>query len=89
MMLLPQVAPYTAPLEVLICGGTTAEPVNAALDNCVSLKPDVPGAQWSIERMVCVITSSMIFASRLIPGTICSLRAVWFRAWWPSLTAGF
>lgn len=52
MMLMPQKAPYTDPLEVLVCGGTTAEPGNEALDNCVIIEPDTPGAEWTIERMV-------------------------------------
>jgi len=50
MVLLPQYAPYTDPLEVLICGGTTPL-AGVALDNCVSLKPEVPNAKWVIERM--------------------------------------
>ncbi|KAF1949918.1 DUF1929-domain-containing protein [Byssothecium circinans] len=49
-VLLPQVAPYTDPLEVLICGGST--PFQGyALDNCVSIAPDTPNANWTIERM--------------------------------------
>ncbi|KAH7166532.1 glyoxal oxidase N-terminus-domain-containing protein [Dactylonectria macrodidyma] len=51
MMLMPQKAPYTDPLEILICGGTTHEPGNEALDNCVFMTPEVPGAEWTIERM--------------------------------------
>jgi hypothetical protein len=50
MVPLPQHAPYTDPLTVLICGGST--PGAIALDNCVSIQPDVAGAQWTIERMV-------------------------------------
>ena len=51
MMLLPQQAPYTAPLGVLLCGGST--PFGGhALDNCVSTTPDVAGAEWVIEKMV-------------------------------------
>lgn len=52
MMIMPQKAPYTDPLEILICGGTTHEPGNDALDNCVIMEPDTPGAEWQIERMV-------------------------------------
>jgi hypothetical protein len=52
MMVLPQKAPYSDPVEVLICGGTTHEPGNEALDNCVLMAPDVEGAEWTIERMV-------------------------------------
>ncbi|KAF7543009.1 hypothetical protein G7Z17_g11090 [Cylindrodendrum hubeiense] len=51
MMIMPQVAPYSDPLTVLVCGGTTAEPGNEALDNCVIMNPQVPGAEWTIERM--------------------------------------
>lgn len=49
-VLLPQRAPYSAPLEVLICGGSTIGIANA-LDNCVSIEPDTPNAKWVIERM--------------------------------------
>jgi Domain of unknown function (DUF1929) len=49
MMLMPQSAPYTAPLGILICGGSTT--YNAALDNCISIQPEVVGANWTIERM--------------------------------------
>jgi hypothetical protein len=52
MMVLPQKAPFNDPVEVLICGGTTHEPGNEALDNCVLMEPDTPGAEWTIERMV-------------------------------------
>ncbi len=50
MMLLPQSAPYTAPLGVLICGGST--PFGGfALDNCVSTTPESANPQWTIEKM--------------------------------------
>ncbi|KAK8232248.1 hypothetical protein HDK90DRAFT_467432 [Phyllosticta capitalensis] len=48
-MLMPQVAPYTDPLRILICGGSS--PGGQALDNCVSIAPDDPTSQWQIERM--------------------------------------
>ncbi|RMZ85608.1 hypothetical protein DV737_g699, partial [Chaetothyriales sp. CBS 132003] len=49
-MLFPQSAPWTDPLTVLICGGST--PFAAvAIDNCVTLQPEVPNANWTIERM--------------------------------------
>ena len=51
MVLLPQKAPYTDPLGVLICGGSTPYGGDA-LDNCVSIQPEVPNAEWVIERMV-------------------------------------
>jgi len=49
-MVLPQHAPYTDPLIVIICGGSTPF-AEVALDNCVSITPEVPGANWTIERM--------------------------------------
>lgn len=49
-VLMPQYAPYTDPLTVMICGGSVPGP-EIALDNCVSLQPDVAGANWTIERM--------------------------------------
>ena len=48
---LPLSAPYTAPLQVFICGGTTGSGV--ALDNCVTIAPEGPKPTWTIERMVC------------------------------------
>jgi hypothetical protein len=50
-MLLPQYAPYTDPLEVIICGGSTPYS-EVGLDNCVTIAPEVPNANWTIERMV-------------------------------------
>ncbi|KAK7452112.1 hypothetical protein VKT23_012217 [Stygiomarasmius scandens] len=50
MVLFPQHAPYTDPLRVLICGGSTPGPASVS-DNCVSITPEVPNAQWTIERM--------------------------------------
>jgi hypothetical protein len=72
-VLLPQHAPYTDPLTILICGGSTPYQ-GFALDNCVSIAPDVPDAKWTLERM----------ASTLIPNHIPSannhsLRGVSFR----------
>ena len=49
MMLLPQSAPYTAPLGVLICGGST-QAGGHALDNCVTTTPET-NAGWTIEKM--------------------------------------
>lgn len=53
MVLLPQHAPYTDPLTVLICGGSTLGAA-IALDNCVSTQPEVANPTWTIERMVCL-----------------------------------
>jgi hypothetical protein len=49
-VLFPQSAPYTAPITVLICGGSNSG-AGIALDNCVSIQPEVPGANWVLERM--------------------------------------
>jgi hypothetical protein len=50
MVLLPQHAPYTDNLGVLICGGSTTG-AGQAVDNCVSTRPDDPNPTWTIERM--------------------------------------
>ncbi|KAH0580445.1 hypothetical protein H2248_001946 [Termitomyces sp. 'cryptogamus'] len=49
-MLLPQRAPYTDPLRVLICGGSTIG-AGDALDNCVSIAPEDSNPTWELERM--------------------------------------
>ncbi|KAH6634407.1 glyoxal oxidase-like protein [Chaetomium sp. MPI-SDFR-AT-0129] len=49
-VLLPQKYPYTDPLEVLICGGSTDGPGNA-LDNCISIQPEAANPTWKLERM--------------------------------------
>ncbi|KAL8738032.1 MAG: hypothetical protein Q9190_008054 [Brigantiaea leucoxantha] len=49
-MLMPQKAPYTDPLTVMICGGSTTG-ASTAIDNCVSIQPDNPASNWTIERM--------------------------------------
>ena len=48
-VLLPMSAPYTDPLTVLICGGSN---FGIALDNCVSIQPEVEEPEWVLERMV-------------------------------------
>ena len=50
-MLLPQHAPYTDPIEILICGGSSPGS-GMALDNCISIAPEVENATWTVERMV-------------------------------------
>ena len=50
-VLLPQHAPYTDPIGVLICGGSN---FGVPLDNCVSMEPESANPTWAIERMVCV-----------------------------------
>ena len=47
---LPQHAPYTDPLEILICGGSTIG-VSNALDNCVLTTPEATNPTWTIERL--------------------------------------
>ncbi|KAH8839061.1 hypothetical protein MCOR27_010609 [Pyricularia oryzae] len=49
-VLLPQKAPYTAPLGILVCGGSSNGAANA-LDNCVSIYPEAANPEWVIERM--------------------------------------
>ncbi|THU87877.1 copper radical oxidase [Dendrothele bispora CBS 962.96] len=50
MVLFPQHFPYTDPLRVLICGGSTPGPAFVS-DNCVSIAPEDPNPVWTIERM--------------------------------------
>jgi hypothetical protein len=50
-VLLPQHAPYTDPVTVLVCGGSTPYG-GKALDNCVSTQPEAANPTWTIERMV-------------------------------------
>ncbi|EKM51417.1 uncharacterized protein PHACADRAFT_263528, partial [Phanerochaete carnosa HHB-10118-sp] len=47
-VMFPQHAPYTDPITVLICGGSD---FGVALDNCVSIQPEVENATWTLERM--------------------------------------
>jgi hypothetical protein len=53
MVLLPQYAPYTEPLGVLICGGSTSGG-GYPIDNCISTQPEADNPTWTIERMVCI-----------------------------------
>ncbi|KAI9462093.1 copper radical oxidase-like protein [Boletus coccyginus] len=50
-MLLPQHAPYTDPIQIFICGGSTPGAGNA-LDNCISIAPEAANPTWTLERMV-------------------------------------
>ena len=59
---LPQFAPYTDPLQILICGGSTPG-AGFALDNCVTIAPESSNPIWTIERMVGFIISYMLFLS--------------------------
>jgi len=47
---LPQVAPYTKNMEVLVCGGST-EGASDAIDNCITTAPEDDAPVWTIERM--------------------------------------
>ncbi|KAJ7785161.1 galactose oxidase [Mycena maculata] len=49
-VLFPQQAPYTDPVTVLVCGGSCPG-AGIALDNCVSIQPEVENATWALERM--------------------------------------
>lgn len=49
-VLLPLYAPYTTPLTVLICGGSTTG-ASLAVDNCVTIQPEVANPVWTLERM--------------------------------------
>lgn len=50
MALLPQIAPYSDNLGVLICGGSTTGG-GYPIDNCISMRPEDPNPEWVIERM--------------------------------------
>jgi hypothetical protein len=49
-MIMPQHAPYTDPLTILVCGGSTTGAA-IAVDNCVSIQPEADDPQWVLERM--------------------------------------
>ncbi|KAI4189761.1 MAG: hypothetical protein L6R41_001244 [Letrouitia leprolyta] len=65
-VLLPQYAPFTAPLGILICGGSNTGAA-IALDNCVSTTPESANPQWTLERMPS--QRVMICATALPDGT--------------------
>lgn len=50
-VIFPMQAPYTDPMRIMLCGGSTIG-VATALDNCVSIEPEVENPTWSLERMV-------------------------------------
>nr|OQO23943.1 hypothetical protein B0A51_11072 [Rachicladosporium sp. CCFEE 5018] len=50
MMILPQYAPYTDDVSIIVCGGSTPY-AEIGLDNCITMAPDQPNATWTIERM--------------------------------------
>jgi hypothetical protein len=51
-VMLPQHAPYTDPVTILVCGGSN---FGIALDNCVSIQPEAAKPTWTLERMVSVM----------------------------------
>ncbi|KAJ3775846.1 hypothetical protein FB446DRAFT_723514 [Lentinula raphanica] len=63
MIPFPQYAPYTDPLRVLICGGSTPGPAQV-IDNCVSIEPETENATWTLERMVSRRASLMTFVPK-------------------------
>jgi hypothetical protein len=50
LVIMPQHAPYSDPLTIMICGGSTT-PTGMAIDNCISTQPEVASAPWVLERM--------------------------------------
>lgn len=51
-MILPQYSPYSDPLEILICGGTSIGTYDGeAIDNCVTIQPEAANPTWTLERM--------------------------------------
>jgi hypothetical protein len=64
-MILPISAPYTAPMNVIVCGGATQEAVG--LPTCVSITPEVPGAQWVIEQMVSLLNADLFESLMSLP----------------------
>lgn len=49
-VVLPQSAPYTDPIQVMACGGST-ENGGYSIDNCVTIAPEATNPTWTIERM--------------------------------------
>uniref|UniRef100_A0A8H7XRB3 WSC domain-containing protein n=1 Tax=Psilocybe cubensis TaxID=181762 RepID=A0A8H7XRB3_PSICU len=47
---LPLHFPYTDPLQVFICGGST-NGAGDAIDNCVTIAPEAANPTWTLERM--------------------------------------
>lgn len=63
-VMLPLHAPYTEPVQVLTCGGSTPG-AGLALDNCVSIAPEVDNSTWTLERMVSINTVLRLFQKSL------------------------
>lgn len=68
-VLFPFHAPYTEPATVLVCGGSN---FGQALDNCVSIQPEVANSTWALERMV----STVLFLSGEITSSITIFRSL-------------
>lgn len=49
-VMLPMYPPYSAPVTVLVCGGSS-NGAAYAIDNCVSTQPEVASPTWTLERM--------------------------------------
>lgn len=49
-VIMPQHAPFSDPITVLVCGGSTAG-AGEAIDNCISTQPELSSPEWVIERM--------------------------------------
>lgn len=62
----PQFAPYTDPLRVLICGGSSGPGAPVVLDNCVSIEPEAEEPTWTLERMVRNPSSALVVAYFLL-----------------------
>lgn len=59
---LPQHAPYTDPIGVMACGGSTQNG-GYSIDNCVSTQPEATNPTWTIERMVSPQAQHILSAS--------------------------
>ena len=57
MVLLPQHAPYTDHMGILICGGSTSGG-GYPIDNCISTYPEDANPTWTLERMVSLPSNS-------------------------------
>jgi hypothetical protein len=51
MVALPQYAPFTEPLGILACGGSTSGG-GFSIDNYISTQPEAANPVWTMERMV-------------------------------------
>jgi hypothetical protein len=63
-VMFPQHAPYTDPVTIMTCGGSTIG-AGIALDNCVSIQPEGPNPVWTLERMVKTLDSKFKFCTEM------------------------